>query len=133
VNDHIKMLRVLIASECGIILPGASNALTARVVADLGFKAVYLTGAGRRGCKGHRSNRIGRGWALFLTRPRLADRLQNAETIRQTATDIFSAMLEGSLSIQVSGRYGPDDVEHAHEELERRNTRGKPIIDCAPL
>jgi 2-methylisocitrate lyase-like PEP mutase family enzyme len=46
VNDHIKILRALIASECGIILPGASNALTARVVADLGFKAVYLTGAG---------------------------------------------------------------------------------------
>lgn len=45
-NDHIKVLRTLIASERGIILPGASNALTARVVADLGFKAVYLTGAG---------------------------------------------------------------------------------------
>ena len=45
-NDHIKVLRTLIASDRGIILPGASNALTARVVADLGFKAVYLTGAG---------------------------------------------------------------------------------------
>jgi 2-methylisocitrate lyase-like PEP mutase family enzyme len=46
VNDHIKILRALIASERGIILPGASNAVTVRVVADLGFKAVYLTGAG---------------------------------------------------------------------------------------
>ena len=45
-NDHIKILRALIGSECGIILPGVSNALTARIVADLGFKAVYLTGAG---------------------------------------------------------------------------------------
>jgi len=46
VNDHVKILRALIASERGIILPGVFNALTARVVADLGFKALYLTGAG---------------------------------------------------------------------------------------
>jgi 2-methylisocitrate lyase-like PEP mutase family enzyme len=32
--------------ERGVLLPGASNALTARVIEDLGFKAVYLTGAG---------------------------------------------------------------------------------------
>jgi 2-methylisocitrate lyase-like PEP mutase family enzyme len=46
VNDHVKILRALIASERGIILPGVPNALSARIVADLGFKAVYLTGAG---------------------------------------------------------------------------------------
>jgi 2-methylisocitrate lyase-like PEP mutase family enzyme len=29
-----------------VLLPGAPNALAARIVADLGFKAVYLTGVG---------------------------------------------------------------------------------------
>jgi len=29
-----------------VLLPGAPNALAARVIADLGFKAIYLTGAG---------------------------------------------------------------------------------------
>jgi hypothetical protein len=42
-------------------------------------------------------------------------------------------MIDGSLSIQVSARYVLDDVERAREELERRNTIGNPIIDCAPL
>ena len=46
VESHIKALRQLLTEERGILLPGASNALAARVIADLGFRAVYLTGAG---------------------------------------------------------------------------------------
>jgi 2-methylisocitrate lyase-like PEP mutase family enzyme len=45
-NQHIRVLKELLASERGILLPGAPNALAARIIADLGFKAVYLTGAG---------------------------------------------------------------------------------------
>ncbi len=43
---HIQILRSLLKAEKGVLLPGAPNALAARVIADLGFKAVYLTGAG---------------------------------------------------------------------------------------
>jgi 2-methylisocitrate lyase-like PEP mutase family enzyme len=45
-SAHIQALRDMLQHERGVLLPGAPNALTARVVADLGFKAVYLTGAG---------------------------------------------------------------------------------------
>jgi 2-methylisocitrate lyase-like PEP mutase family enzyme len=44
--QHIEALRQLLAAERGVLLPGAPNALAARITADLGFKAVYLTGAG---------------------------------------------------------------------------------------
>jgi 2-methylisocitrate lyase-like PEP mutase family enzyme len=43
---HIETLRDLIGRDKGVLLPGAPNALAARVIADLGFAAVYLTGAG---------------------------------------------------------------------------------------
>lgn len=43
---HILALRALMRDEKGVLLPGAPNALAARIVEDLGFKAVYLTGAG---------------------------------------------------------------------------------------
>ena len=43
---HIQALRDMLAHDRGVLLPGAPNALAARVIADLGFKAVYLTGAG---------------------------------------------------------------------------------------
>jgi 2-methylisocitrate lyase-like PEP mutase family enzyme len=45
-STHIAALRALLEREKGVLLPGAPNALAARIIADLGFKAVYLTGAG---------------------------------------------------------------------------------------
>src|SRR5580700_3170427 len=45
-QDHIETLRRLLAEKRGVLLPGASNALAARIIADLGFEAIYLTGAG---------------------------------------------------------------------------------------
>jgi 2-methylisocitrate lyase-like PEP mutase family enzyme len=38
--------RQLVEQRTATLLPGAANALTARIVEDLGFEAVYLTGAG---------------------------------------------------------------------------------------
>lgn len=39
-------LAASIAARRAIVVPGAANALTARIIADLGFEAVYITGAG---------------------------------------------------------------------------------------
>lgn len=39
-------LRELIAARRGALLPGAANALSARIIEDLGYEAVYVTGAG---------------------------------------------------------------------------------------
>jgi 2-methylisocitrate lyase-like PEP mutase family enzyme len=36
----------MMAARRAVLLPGAANALTARVIEDLGFEAIYLTGAG---------------------------------------------------------------------------------------
>jgi 2-methylisocitrate lyase-like PEP mutase family enzyme len=45
-TSHIEALRTMLREEKGVLLPGVPNALAARIVADLGFKALYLTGAG---------------------------------------------------------------------------------------
>lgn len=45
-NHQGKTLRTLAASRRGLLVPGAFNALSARVIEDLGFAAVYITGAG---------------------------------------------------------------------------------------
>jgi 2-methylisocitrate lyase-like PEP mutase family enzyme len=39
-------LKEILARRAAVILPGAANALFARVIEDLGFEAVYVTGAG---------------------------------------------------------------------------------------
>ncbi|MCS4509784.1 isocitrate lyase/PEP mutase family protein [Xylophilus ampelinus] len=41
-----KLLRRLAEQRRGLLVPGAFNALSARVVEDLGFEAIYVTGAG---------------------------------------------------------------------------------------
>src|SRR5258708_29704686 len=41
-----KVLRAKLEERRGLLVPGAANALAARIVEDLGFEAVYLTGAG---------------------------------------------------------------------------------------
>src|SRR2546423_1940397 len=38
--------RALLTPGAALVMPGVSNALAARVVADLGFPAAYITGAG---------------------------------------------------------------------------------------
>ena len=40
------ILRARIARRDGMLVPGCPNALTARIAEDLGFEAVYVTGAG---------------------------------------------------------------------------------------
>lgn len=41
-----KKLKELVAARRGVLVPGAFNALSAKVIADLGFEAIYVTGAG---------------------------------------------------------------------------------------
>jgi 2-methylisocitrate lyase-like PEP mutase family enzyme len=41
-----KTLRRLVEARRGVLVPGAFNALSARVVAELGFEAIYVSGAG---------------------------------------------------------------------------------------
>lgn len=44
--DTGKVLRAKLAERRGMLVPGAANALAARVIEDLGFEAVYVSGAG---------------------------------------------------------------------------------------
>jgi 2-methylisocitrate lyase-like PEP mutase family enzyme len=41
-----QTLRALAQARRGVLVPGAFNALSARVIADLGFEAIYVSGAG---------------------------------------------------------------------------------------
>ena len=71
---------------------------------------------------------LGEAGSLFLTRPRLADHLPDAETVRRRAADIFAGLVAGTLSVGVAGRYTLDTVGQAHEALESRTTVGKPLL-----
>jgi len=69
-----KILRTKVLERRGLLVPGAANALAARVIEDLGFEVVYLSGAGL-------TNSF---WGMpdlgFISLPELA---QHAATIRE--------------------------------------------------
>lgn len=45
-SDRRKAFRAVCEARQALVVPGAGNALTARVIEDAGFEAVYVTGAG---------------------------------------------------------------------------------------
>lgn len=44
--DTRQQLKALLQARRGALVPGAFNALSARLIEDLGFEAIYITGAG---------------------------------------------------------------------------------------
>jgi NADPH2:quinone reductase len=74
---------------------------------------------------------LGEAGSLFLTRPRLADHVATAETLRWRAGEVFAGLLRGDLAVDIAGRYTLENVEEAHAALEQRRMVGKPIMDIA--
>ena len=72
---------------------------------------------------------LGEAGSLFLTRPRLADHLRDSVEIQRRATDIFSALLDGTLTIDIAGRYTLENLAEAHAAYEERRMVGKPVLD----
>jgi NADPH2:quinone reductase len=71
---------------------------------------------------------LGEAGSLFLTRPRLADHMADRQTVQRRADDVFAALLEGSLQVEMGGVYSLDNVEQAHARIEGREQVGKPIL-----
>jgi len=71
---------------------------------------------------------LGEAGSLFLTRPRLADHLLDAAMIQQRADDIFGALIDRTLKIDIAGYYRFDNFQEALGELEERRLVGKPIL-----
>lgn len=71
---------------------------------------------------------LGEAGSLFLTRPRLADHMRNRETVQRRADAVFTALLAGSLQIDIEACYSFDNVEQAHARIENRQQVGKPIL-----
>jgi NADPH2:quinone reductase len=71
---------------------------------------------------------LGEAGSLFLTRPRLADYIADGATVQRRADDIFAALEDGTLQLEISGRYTLDEVEIAHAALEDRRQLGKSVL-----
>lgn len=71
---------------------------------------------------------LGEAGSLYLTRPRLADHMADAATVQRRADDVFAAIREGALRIEVAARYTLDNVQQGLALIERREQIGKAVV-----
>lgn len=70
--------------------------------------------------------------SLFLTRPNLANYVQDRDELLWRAGDVLGALARGELSVRVGGVYELEDVAQAHIDLASGSTTGKLLITLMP-
>lgn len=69
--------------------------------------------------------------SLYATRPSLAHYIDEREEFEWRAAELFSAIGDGSLQIDIGARYPMDEAAAAYAALEGRASTGKLIIEIA--
>lgn len=72
--------------------------------------------------------RLAAAGSVFLTRPRLEHYVATRDELTWRASEIFNAILDGSLRITIGGRYPLADARRAHRDLQARRTTGKLLL-----
>jgi NADPH:quinone reductase len=75
---------------------------------------------------------LGEAGSLFLTRPRLADHMDSGEVVRRRSAEVFAALIDGSLVIEINGRFAFEQFQDAHRALEGRTQVGKAVLVIDP-
>ncbi|KZL10508.1 quinone oxidoreductase [Pseudovibrio sp. Ad26] len=66
--------------------------------------------------------------SLFATRPTLFNYIAERWELEETAGDLFAAVADGTINIQINQRYSLKDIAQAHCDLEGRKTTGATVI-----
>lgn len=112
-ESYGKLLRAKLEARRGLIVPGAADALAARIIASLGFEAVYVTGAGVTNAL------LGLPDLGFISLPELA---QQTAAIRDA--------VELPIIVDADTGFGnPLNVRHAVRVLERAGANAIQIED----
>lgn len=70
---------------------------------------------------------LGEAGSLFLTRPRLADHMADAATVQRRADDVFAAIEDGGLVIEISEHLDFERIAQGHARIESRQQIGKTV------
>lgn len=72
--------------------------------------------------------RLNAAGSAFVTRPKLGDYLQDREELLWRGGDVLGAIADGSLRIDIGGRYPLAEAARAYDDLEGRRTTGKLLL-----
>lgn len=72
--------------------------------------------------------RLNAAGSLYVTRPKLADYLLDADERKWRSSELFEAVLSGTLSVDIGATYPLADAAQAHRDLQARKTTGKVLL-----
>jgi NADPH2:quinone reductase len=72
--------------------------------------------------------RLAANGSLFITRPTIGHYIATPDELRWRADAVYGALLDGSLSLRIGGRYALADAAQAHRDLQARQTTGKLVL-----
>ncbi|WP_433597738.1 quinone oxidoreductase family protein [Nocardia sp. CA-135953] len=72
--------------------------------------------------------RLNPAGSLFVTRPTLAHYTRDRAELLWRATDILTAIADGTLHVRIGATYPLADAEQAHRDLEGRKTTGSIVL-----
>jgi len=129
-----RRFREILSQRKTILLPGAANALAARVIEDIGFKAIYVTGAGIT------NTFLGVPDIGLLTLTELANHVSAmrdavALPLIVDADTGFGNPINVGHAIQVLERSGANAIQLEDQEFPKRcgHFSGKSVIACSDM
>lgn len=72
--------------------------------------------------------RLNSGGSLYVTRPTLVHYIANRAELLERGTSVLSAIADGSLQVEIGGRYPLAEAGRAYDDLEGRRTTGKLLL-----
>jgi NADPH2:quinone reductase len=72
--------------------------------------------------------RLNAAGSLFVTRPSIGAHVATREELLWRGTDVLAAIADGSLVIDIGGRYPLEEAARAYDDLEGRRTTGKLLL-----
>lgn len=66
--------------------------------------------------------------SLFLTRPRMAEYVEERADYVRACNELFDVVLKGIVKVDIGQSYGLAQAAHAHSDLESRATTGSTIL-----
>ncbi|OQW89212.1 MAG: quinone oxidoreductase [Rhodoferax ferrireducens] len=71
---------------------------------------------------------LGPKGSLYVTRQTLFTHIATRESTQAMADDLFAVVVSGQVKIHIDQRYGLEDVQQAHRDLEARKTTGCTVL-----
>jgi NADPH2:quinone reductase len=72
--------------------------------------------------------RLNSGGSLFLTRPTLVHYVAGRDELLWRSSEVLGAVADGTLQVEIGGRYPLEDARRAYDDLEGRRSTGKLLV-----